>query len=87
MIGSKHLPIRFDEIDGFVRISDGTRYMLLGSKRYDAIYNRIKYMISQKSGITYIFFSLLCKNQSWSWCLWFFVYRQNIDFAWCYNTH
>ena len=27
--------------------------MLFSSKRYDAIYDRVKYFISQKSGITY----------------------------------
>ena len=40
--------------DGFIRIYDGTRYLtLFGSEKY-AIYNRIRYLISLKSGITYI---------------------------------
>ena len=48
--------IRFDEIDGFIRIYDETKYLvLLGPAKYDAIYNRIRYLISIKSGITYIF--------------------------------
>ena len=48
--------IKFDKIDGFIRIYDGTRYLrLFGSENYDAIYNRIRYLISLKSGITYIF--------------------------------
>ena len=47
---------RFDKIDGFIRIYDGTRCLtLFGCKKYDAIYNKIRYLISQKSGITYIF--------------------------------
>ena len=46
--------IRFDKIDGFIRVYDGTRY-LLGFEKYDAIYNRIRYIISPKSDIAYIF--------------------------------
>ena len=56
LIDSKPLRIRLNKIDGFIRIYDGTRYLtLFGSKKYDAIYNRIRYLISLKSGITYIF--------------------------------
>ena len=48
--------IRFDQIDGLIRIYDGIRYLtLLGSKEYEAIYDRIRYLINQKSGTTYIF--------------------------------
>ena len=62
--GSKSLPIRFDKVDGFIRINDGTRYLsLFGPEKYDAIYNRIRYLISLKISITYVF-SLLSKNQS-----------------------
>ena len=47
---------RFNKIDGFIRIYDGTRYLIfLGSEKYDAIHDRIKYLISLKSSITYIF--------------------------------
>ena len=39
-----------------MRIYDGTRYLTsLGFEEYDAIYNRIRYLIIQKSGITIIF--------------------------------
>ena len=56
LIGSKSLQIKFDKIVGFIRIYDGTRYLtLFGSENYDAIYNRIRYLISLKSSITYIF--------------------------------
>ena len=51
----KLLHIRFNKIDGFSRIYDGTRYVtLFGYERYDYIYNRIIYRIILKSGITYI---------------------------------
>ena len=55
-IGSKPLCIRFDKIDWFIRIFDGTKYLLLlSTEKYDTIYNRIRYLTSLKSGITYIF--------------------------------
>ena len=54
LIGSKHLRVRFDKIERFIRIYDGNRYFtLFGSEKYDAIYNRIRYLVSLKSGITY----------------------------------
>ena len=57
LIGAKSLRIRFDKIDRFIRIYDGTRYLtLFGSEKYDAIYNRIRYLLSLKSNITYVFF-------------------------------
>ena len=50
------MQIRFDKIDGFIKIHDGTRYLtLFGSEKYDAIYNTIRYLITLKSSITYIF--------------------------------
>ena len=52
---SKPLRIIFDKIDGIIRIYDGPRYLtLFGSEKYDAIYNKIRYLISLKYGITYI---------------------------------
>ena len=42
--------------DGFIRIYDGSKYLvLLGPEIYDAIYNRIRYHISIKHGITDVF--------------------------------
>ena len=56
-LNNKPLRIRLDKIDGFIRVSDGTRYLVLfGSKKYNPIYNRIRYFMSVKSGITYIIF-------------------------------
>ena len=55
LIGSKPLRIRFDKIDGFIRIYDGSRYLtLFNPEKYDAIYDRYRYLISLKNGITYI---------------------------------
>ena len=42
--GKKPLRIRFDNIDGFMKIYGGIRYSLLLD--YNEIYNKIKYFIS-----------------------------------------
>ena len=47
--------IRFNKIDIFIRIYNGTRYLtLFGHEKYDTIYNRIRYLVNLKSGITCI---------------------------------
>ena len=52
----KPLRIRFDKGDRFITVYDRTRYFVLfGGKKYDFIYNRIRYPIGVKSGITYVF--------------------------------
>ena len=57
LIGAKPLRIRFDKVNGFIRIYDGTRHsVLFGSERIDAIYGMIRYLIGQKSSITYVIF-------------------------------
>ena len=48
LIDAKLLPIRFDKIDGFIRTYDGNRYLVFGLEKHGAIYNRIRYLISQK---------------------------------------
>ena len=46
LVAAKTFRIRFDKIDGFIRVYDGTRYLVLfGSEKYDSIYNRIRYII------------------------------------------
>ena len=56
MIDAKPLRIRFDKVDGFVRVYNRTRYLVLfGPEKYDASCNRIRYLVSQKTGITYVF--------------------------------
>ena len=63
LTGLKPLRTRFNKIGGLIRIFDGTKYLtLFGSENYDAIYDRIRYLISLKSGITYIF-SILQKSR------------------------
>ena len=48
-MGSKPLRIRFNEIDGCIKIYDGIRYLVLfGHLWYDEIYDRIRYLTSQK---------------------------------------
>ena len=48
-MGAKPLRIRFDKIDGFIKIYDGTRQLVLFSpERYDPIYDRIRYLVSEK---------------------------------------
>ena len=60
----KTLCIRFDKRDELIRIYGGTRYLLLSHpEKYDAIYNRIRYLVNVKSGITCIFFSILLKKK------------------------
>ena len=42
LIVSKPFFTRFDKINGFIGIYDASRYLtLLGSEKYEAIYNRI----------------------------------------------
>ena len=54
---AKPLRIRFDKIDGFIRVYDGSRYLVLfGREKYDFIYNRIRYLIRVKSGIKYVIY-------------------------------
>ena len=50
---SKQLRISFYKIDGFIKIYDGIKYLvLLSCTWFDEIYDRIWYLISNKSGIT-----------------------------------
>ena len=47
MIGAKPMLITFDKVDLFIRVYDVTRYLVLfGPGKYDAIYNRNRYLIS-----------------------------------------
>ena len=62
LIGLKPLRIRFDKIDGITRIYDGARYLrLFGTKKYDAIYDRIRYLTSLKK-VSHIFFLTILRK-------------------------
>ena len=44
--------IRYDEIDGFIKIHNKARYLVLFDEWCDKICDRIKYLISKNIGIT-----------------------------------
>ena len=49
MIGAKPLRVMFDKVDGFIRDSDGTKYLLLfGPEIHHVIFGRIIYLIGSK---------------------------------------
>ena len=53
MICSKVFCIRFDKNDGFIRVYDRTRYLVLfDPEKHKVFYNEIRYLISQRSAIT-----------------------------------
>ena len=46
-IGAKPFCIRFHTADGFIKVYDGTRYLVLfGFKEYEAVYDKIRCLIS-----------------------------------------
>ena len=56
LIDRKPLCIRFNKVDGFIIVYDGTRYLVLfGPEKSDTIYFRIRYLKSKKIGIAYVF--------------------------------
>ena len=60
MVGAKLLRIRFDKVDRFIKVYDGNRSLVLFSpEKHDAIYNKIRYLIGQKNGITYFFLLIM----------------------------
>ena len=64
LIGPKPLRIRFDKIDGFITIYDRTKYLkLFHSEKYDAIYNKIRYLTSLKRRITDVFSRYYSRNK------------------------
>ena len=87
LIGSKPLRITFNKIDGVIRVCDETRYLVLfGAEKYDFIefiYNRIRYLIEIKSGITYVISHDYAKIKIDSYDS--LPLEKNIDFIQCYN--
>ena len=54
LIVAKPLRIKIDKVDRFIIVFDETRNLVLfRSEKYDLIYNRIRYLIAVKDGITY----------------------------------
>ena len=52
IVCAKPLRIRFDEIDGFIKIYDEIIYLVSRDyERYNAIYDGIQYFINEKGGI------------------------------------
>ena len=63
MIGIELLNISFYKTVGFIRVYNGTRYLVLfGSGKNESIYNRISYLIGVKSGIAYVFSHNVCSG-------------------------
>ena len=64
LVGAKTMCIRFDKIDEFIRIYDGTKYLVLfGGQKYDFICNRIQYFIWIKNGITNVILIIVQKTK------------------------
>ena len=56
LFGAKPLCNRFNNVDGYITVDNGNGYLtLIGPEKYDTIYNKIRYLISLKSSITYVF--------------------------------
>ena len=55
LIDVKPLRINFDKVDGYIRVYDGTRCLVLLEK-YDFSYNMIRSFITVKSSIAYVIF-------------------------------
>ena len=74
-MGAKHLHTRLAKVNGFIRIYDGTKYLVLFSpEKYYAIFNRVSYLMRVKSGITYII-SRYFANIKYG----FFTFRKKVD--------
>ena len=55
MIGATPLRVRYDKAHGFIRGYDGTRYLVLFDiEKSPAIFDRIRYLVGVKIGITYV---------------------------------
>ena len=48
----KPLPIRYNKIDRYIKFHNKVRYLVLFDEWYNKICDRIKYLISESSGIT-----------------------------------
>ena len=63
LIGAKLSRISFGKVNGFIRVYDRNRYLLLlGPKKFDTIHNKFRYLITQKSNILYIMYHNYAKT-------------------------
>ena len=59
-ISAKSLRVSFDKADGFIRVYDGTIYLVMfGPEKYDAVYNRTIYLTSQKVVLHMLFLIIM----------------------------
>ena len=59
LICSKPLRIRFNKVAALIKVYDGTKYLVLfRPKKYDSIYSRTRYLLSQKIGFKYVLFPI-----------------------------
>ena len=47
-MGAKPLRMWFEKTDGLTKIYNGIRYLIFVSERYNAIYDKIRYLVSEK---------------------------------------
>ena len=79
-MASKPLRILFKKIDGFIKIYNEIRDLILfGPESYDEIFNRIRYLISETSGTKDIINHDFARIRIGSNKL--FTYRKNTDFS------
>ena len=65
LIGAKLLLISFHKVDGFIKVYDGTRYLVfLEPEKHDAIFNRIRHLITQESSTTNVVSHNYTKNKT-----------------------
>ena len=56
--------VRYDKIDGFIKIHDKIRYLVLFDEWCDKICDRINYLISKKSGIAVVLIIIISRIDS-----------------------
>ena len=62
-MGARPLCIRFDKIDGFIKIYNGTRYLVLFAPRIcDTIYDKIRDLIIDKMALGLVLVMILVKS-------------------------
>ena len=85
LIGTEPFPVRFNRINGFMRVFDGIRYLaLFGGEKYDFIYNKIRYDTGVNSSITYFISHNYIKIKIDSYDL--LRLEKNFKLS-CYNIH